>query len=203
MQNNPEHATDPTTQVEPPTTVAPQRSSRLAAKVQTSLTTQDLYAYLALFTTTTEPDYSHVPGTYAEVMLRPDLWVPAIQDELQVMEKWKVWTLVPENKVPAGKKIDFVSAYLNSVPEFQVYMDMPLGFSGGEGKKLKLQKMMYGLMQGGQDWFWTLDNAYKELGYNTSQANLSGDFHLISILGHILRHPPGPLELALDLQDSF
>ena len=26
-------------------------------------------------------------------------------------------------------------------------------------------------MQGGQDWFWTLDKAYKDLGYHTSRAD--------------------------------
>ena len=36
-------------------------------------------------------------------MQRPDLWQPAIE-ELCIMEDRKVWCLVPETEVPAGKK---------------------------------------------------------------------------------------------------
>ena len=46
-------------------------------------------------------------------------------------------------------QVDFVSVYLNSVPEFQVYMDVPPGLSGGEGKKVVLLKTLYSLVQGG------------------------------------------------------
>ena len=62
-------------------------------------------------------------------------------------------------------QVDFVLAYLNSIPEHKVYMHLPLGFPGGEGKLARLQKMIYGLMQGGFDWYWTLDRAYTDLGY--------------------------------------
>ncbi|KAG5721928.1 hypothetical protein E4T56_gene18424 [Termitomyces sp. T112] len=55
-------------------------------------------------------------------------------------------------------QIDFITVYLNSILEFQVFMDLPPGFPGGEGKKLEL-------------WYWTLDAAYRSLGYYTSQAD--------------------------------
>ena len=46
-------------------------------------------------------------------------------------------------------QVDFVSAYLNSVPEHTVYMHVPPGFQGGEGKVCRLLKTLYGMMQGG------------------------------------------------------
>lgn len=62
-------------------------------------------------------------------------------------------------------QIDFVSAYLNSIPEHKIYMRLPPGFPGGEGKLALLRKTLYGLMQGGFDWYWTLDGTYTNLGY--------------------------------------
>lgn len=45
-------------------------------------------------------------------------------------------------------------------------------FSGGEGKLVLLQKTIYGLMQGGFDWYWTLDKAYVNLlGYQKLRAD--------------------------------
>ncbi|KAG5716923.1 hypothetical protein E4T56_gene8533 [Termitomyces sp. T112] len=68
-------------------------------------------------------------------------------------------------------QVDFVSAYLNSVPEHTVYMQVPPGFQGGEDKVCRLLKTIYGMMQGGRDWWRTLDKAYKNLGYKTSHAD--------------------------------
>lgn len=48
-------------------------------------------------------------------------------------------------------QVDFVSTYLNSIPEQKVYMKLPPGFLGGEGKLARLRKTIYGLMQGGFD----------------------------------------------------
>ena len=48
-------------------------------------------------------------------------------------------------------QVNFVSAYLNSIPEHKVYL--PLGFARGEGKLALLRKTLYGLMQGGFDWY--------------------------------------------------
>ena len=65
-------------------------------------------------------------------------------------------------------QIDFVSAYLNSIPEHEIYMRLPPGFPGGEGKLARLRKTLYGLMQGRYDWYWTLDGTYSDLGYTRS-----------------------------------
>ena len=68
-------------------------------------------------------------------------------------------------------QIDFVSAYLNSKLEHTVYMRPPPGFRGGEGKVLHLQKAIYGLMQGGHNWWHNLNRAYNKLGYLASRAD--------------------------------
>ncbi|KAJ3564398.1 hypothetical protein NP233_g8320 [Leucocoprinus birnbaumii] len=68
-------------------------------------------------------------------------------------------------------QLDFVAAYLNSNIDFDVYMEQPQGFVEGGGDKVwKLQKTLYGTMQGGHDWFKTLSKTYKELGYHQSLA---------------------------------
>ncbi|GLB43838.1 putative reverse transcriptase (RNA-dependent DNA polymerase) [Lyophyllum shimeji] len=68
-------------------------------------------------------------------------------------------------------QVDFVSAYLNSVLSHMVYMQVPPGFRGGEGKVCLLLKTLYGMMQGGYDWWHTLDKAYIEFGYKPSRAD--------------------------------
>ena len=105
--------------------------------------------------------YSQVLGedyneTYAAVVHLKSLQISIAVAAMLGLEIWQV---------------DFVLAYLNSVPDFQVYIDMPSSLSGGEGKKVVLLKTLYSLMQGGRDWFWTLDKAYKDLGYHTSRAD--------------------------------
>lgn len=50
-------------------------------------------------------------------------------------------------------------------------MKLPPGFPGGEGKLARLWKTIYGLMQGGFDWYWMLDSAYRDLGYRRSRAD--------------------------------
>ncbi|KAJ3563743.1 hypothetical protein NP233_g8744 [Leucocoprinus birnbaumii] len=68
-------------------------------------------------------------------------------------------------------QLNFVTVYLNSDIEFDVYMEQPQGFSEGGGNMVwKLRKTLYGTMQGGHDWFKTLSKAYKELGYRQSLA---------------------------------
>lgn len=193
------------------------------------------YAYLSMLG---GGDDSGVPKTYQEAMKRPDLWKPAMEEELKIMGDRGVFDLVDEGTIPKGKNIvgcrwvyankynaegevirrkarlvakgysqvagedfdetyaavvrleslrmsaaiaaqdgfeiwqvDFISAYLNSIPEHEVYMRLPPGFSGGEGKLALLRKTIYGLMQGGFDWFWTLDGAYTDLGYKKSRAD--------------------------------
>ena len=68
-------------------------------------------------------------------------------------------------------RIDFVGAYLNSLTKEDIYMDQPEGFivPGKENKKGKLVHTIYGTMQGGNNWWYTLDNTYIDLGYTTSK----------------------------------
>ena len=105
--------------------------------------------------------YSQVAGedfdeTYAAVVCLELLRMSAA---IATQESFKIW------------QVNFVSAYLNSIPEHEVYMRLPPGFPGGEGKLAKLRKTIYGLMQGGFDWYWTLDGAYADLDYTRSHAD--------------------------------
>lgn len=105
--------------------------------------------------------YSQVAGedfdeTYAAVVRLESLRMSAA---IAAQESFEIW------------QVDFVSAYLNSIPEHEVYMHLPPGFPGGEGKLARLRKTIYGLMQGGFDWYWTLDGAYADLGYTRSRAD--------------------------------
>jgi hypothetical protein len=70
-------------------------------------------------------------------------------------------------------RIDFVGAYLNSLTKEDIYMEQPEGFiePGSENLKAKLVHTIYGTMQGGNDWWKTLDNTYTELHYTTSRAD--------------------------------
>jgi hypothetical protein len=71
-------------------------------------------------------------------------------------------------------RIDFVGAYLNSLTKEDIYMKQPEGFveTGYEDYVCKLIHTIYGTMQGGNDWFWTLDGTYNELEYTTSRADV-------------------------------
>jgi hypothetical protein len=70
-------------------------------------------------------------------------------------------------------RIDFVGAYLNSLTKEDIYMKQPEGFvePGFEDHVAKLVHTIYGTMQGGHDWWETLDTTYKELNYTTSRAD--------------------------------
>lgn len=83
--------------------------------------------------------FSQVAGedfdeTYAAVVRLESLRMSAAITAQEGLEIWQV---------------DFISAYLNSIPEHEVYMRLPPGFPGGEGKLARLRKTIYGLMQGG------------------------------------------------------
>ena len=69
--------------------------------------------------------------------------------------------------------IDFVGAYLNSLTKEDVYMKQPEGFiePGYEDHVCKLVHTIYSTMQGGNNWFWTLDTTYHKLGYTTSRTD--------------------------------
>jgi len=70
-------------------------------------------------------------------------------------------------------RIDFVGAYLNSLTKEDIYMKQPEGFvePGYEDHVCKLVHTIYGTMQGAHDWYKTLMETYKKLGYTTSWAD--------------------------------
>ncbi|KAG5352873.1 hypothetical protein C0989_012403 [Termitomyces sp. Mn162] len=111
-----------------------------------SFVTQDPYNFLVLIANANTEVKIHVPATFFKAMQKLELWKPAIEEELQMMEgrailDLKIW------------QVDFVSKYLNSIPKFQMFMKLPPELSGGEGKAMELLKMLYELMQGGRNWY--------------------------------------------------
>jgi hypothetical protein len=70
-------------------------------------------------------------------------------------------------------RINFVGAYLNSLTKEDIYMQQLEGFvkPGFEDHVCKLIHTIYGTMQGAHDWYETLTETYKELGYITSHAD--------------------------------
>src|SRR5260221_12511053 len=70
-------------------------------------------------------------------------------------------------------RIDFVGAYLNSLTKECIYRKQQEGFvqPGFEDYVCKLVNMIYGTMQGVQDWLETLTETYNKLGYITSRAD--------------------------------
>jgi len=69
-------------------------------------------------------------------------------------------------------QVDFVSAFLNSDSSFEVFMEQPKGFEEGGGDYVwKLQKTLYGTMQGAHDWAENLDKTFEGHGYYKSRAD--------------------------------
>ncbi|KAF8826133.1 hypothetical protein HHX47_DHR6000528 [Lentinula edodes] len=70
-------------------------------------------------------------------------------------------------------QVDFKAAFLNSPISHDVYMKQPKGFvkEGEEHKVCKLNKSIYGTMQGSHDWQDTLGKGYEEDGYIASRAD--------------------------------
>jgi len=63
-------------------------------------------------------------------------------------------------------QIDFVSAFLNSDNTYDIYVEQPKGFKkGGDDHVWKLQKTLYGTMQGAHDWAKNLDKTFQGHGY--------------------------------------
>lgn len=94
--------------------------------------------------------------TYAAVVCLESLKMSAAVAAQKSLEIWQV---------------DFVLTYLNSILEHNIYMHLPPGFLGREGKLALLCKTIYSLMQGGYNWYWTLNGTYTDLGYQKSRAD--------------------------------
>ncbi|KAF8823389.1 hypothetical protein HHX47_DHR10000136 [Lentinula edodes] len=70
-------------------------------------------------------------------------------------------------------QVDFKAAFLNSPIQHDVYIKQPEGFvkEGEEHKVCKLNKSIYGTMQGSHDWQDMLGKGYEEDGYIASKAD--------------------------------
>ena len=60
-------------------------------------------------------------------------------------------------------QVDYVAAYLNSKPQAEIYIELPEG-GRVQGKIGKLNRTLYGTMDGAYNWWETLDAEMSELG---------------------------------------
>ena len=67
-------------------------------------------------------------------------------------------------------QIDYVAAYLNAKPQATIHIELPEE-AKVEGKVGLLQKSLYGMMDGAANWWKTLDEDMKNLGYCRLRAN--------------------------------
>ena len=67
-------------------------------------------------------------------------------------------------------QVDYIAAYLNLKP--QAYIELPDG-AKAQGKIGKLNRTLYGTMDGAYNWWETLDAEMSELGYYCSKADPS------------------------------
>lgn len=74
-------------------------------EIPTALMAENPYAYLLEVADQTGDVKNRMPKTYAEAMRRPDLWVPAMQEKLKMMEDRGVFELVLESQVLRNKNI--------------------------------------------------------------------------------------------------
>ena len=73
-------------------------------------------------------------------------------------------------------QIDYIVVYLNAKPQATVHIELPEG-AKIEGKVGLLQKSLYGMMDGAANWWQTLDEDMRELGYHQSRADTAVHSH--------------------------
>ena len=106
--------------------------------------------------------FTQIPGvdffeTYASVVCYESLWMNLAIAAANDMETWQV---------------DYVAAYLNSKPQAEIYIELPEG-AKVQGKIGRLNRTLYGTMDGAYNWWETLDTEMSELGYYCSKADPS------------------------------
>ena len=100
------------------------------------------------FTQVLGEDYDE---TYVSVACLDSIWLICAIAVSQGLRLWQV---------------DFVSAFLNSDSLFDIYMEQSKGFEkGGDNCIQKLQKILYGTIQGTYNWTKNLDQAFEDHGY--------------------------------------
>ncbi|KAJ3483779.1 hypothetical protein NLJ89_g12034 [Agrocybe chaxingu] len=116
--------------------------------------------------------YTQIPGldfdqTYASVARLESMRMTAAVIACKRLSPWQ---------------IDYVAAYLNSDNKFKVYMEQPWPFVvwGKEHMVLRVNKTVYGMMQGVYDWEDELSKTYKGLGYYQSCADPCVQHRLIN-----------------------
>ena len=67
-------------------------------------------------------------------------------------------------------QVDYVAAYLNSKPQADIYIEL-LDGAKVQGKIGRLNKTLYGMMDGAYNWWETLDAEMLELGYYCLKAD--------------------------------
>ena len=68
-------------------------------------------------------------------------------------------------------QMDVKTAFLNSKLQEEIYMKPPPGFETPDGSVLKLKKTLYGLKQSPREWYKTLAEYLKTLGFRQSNAD--------------------------------
>ena len=69
-------------------------------------------------------------------------------------------------------QVDYIMAYLNSKPQATVFIELPDG-AKQEGKVRRLDRTLYGMMDGANNWWGTLDKEMSKLGYYCLKADPS------------------------------
>ena len=98
--------------------------------------------------------FTQIPGvdffeTYASVVHYESLWIKLAIAAANNMETWQV---------------DYVAAYLNSKLQAEIYIELLEG-AKIRGKIGRLNRTLYGTMDGAYNWWEMLDTEMSELGY--------------------------------------
>ncbi|SGY38360.1 BQ5605_C003g02007 [Microbotryum silenes-dioicae] len=108
---------------------------------------------------------------------------------------------------------DVDKAYLHSVLEEEIYMRVPTGIEGYEGKCLRLHRSIYGLKQAGRVWNDTINATLASLGYRRlacdeciyRHEDAGGDHYIALYVDDLLFFGPdlGEIDRVLDQLDTL
>ncbi|SGY11774.1 BQ5605_C011g06268 [Microbotryum silenes-dioicae] len=108
---------------------------------------------------------------------------------------------------------DVDKAYLHGVLEEEIYMQVPTGIEGYEGKCLRLHRSIYGLKQAGRVWNDTINATLASLGYRRlacdeciyRHEDAGGDHYIALYVDDLLFFGPdlGEIDRVLDQLDTL